>query len=203
MWHDTRLMSFLDKLGKLAMDGLDKASRAADKVQERVDPYIERSELATKIRDRIAPKPPADEEDRVPFANDSPFIQPEAKAADEEKPLANPDVEAQVFGRGTDPWTGRTLQILTDYDTAHEFVDLESEGGLEIETRLLRQTGQETAPYVFLRGELVGGYNALNEIVRLGQLDEMTKPPEERNKRGGMRIVISKREGDELPPGER
>lgn len=204
MWHDTGLMSFLDKVGKLAMDGLDKASRAADKVQARVDPYIERSELATKIRDRIAPKPPPDEDDRKPFANDSPFIVPEARAAEEDdKPLANPELKAQVFGRGTDPWTGRTLQILTDYDTEHDFVDLESEGGLEIETRLIRETGQDTAPYVFLRGELIGGYNALNEVVRLGQLEEMTKHPDERNQRGGIRIVINKREGDDLPPGER
>jgi glutaredoxin len=195
-------MSLLDKVGKLAMDGLDKASRVADRVQERVDPLIDRSPLATKVRDRIAPK--AEREDIPdPFDNDSPFVEPEPEVEEAEQPLGNPNIPAQVYGRGTDPWTGRTLQLLTDHDTEHEFVDLESEGGLKIETRLVRETGQDTDPYVFIRGELVGGFNALNEIVRLGQLDEMTKPPEERSSgAGGIRIVIPKREGDEKPPGE-
>ena len=192
-------MSFLDKVGKLAMDGLEKAHRVADKVQDRVDPLIERSTLASAVRDRIAPKKEG-EEPPDPFANDSPFIEPEPEA--EETPLGDPDKLAQVYGRGTDPWTGRTLQLLTDYDTEHEFVDLEADGGLKIETRLVRETGQENPPFVYLRGELVGGFNALNEIVRLGQLEEMTKHPDERSKgSGGVRIVIAKREGDERPPG--
>lgn len=194
-------MSFLDKVGKLAMDGLDKASRVADKVQERVDPLIERSALATKVRDRIVPKSDAEDDVPDPFANDSPFVAPEPE--EEDKPLGDPEIPAQVYGPGTDPWTGRTLQLLTDHDTEHEFVDLENEGGLKIETRLVRETGQESAPYVFLRGELIGGYNALNEIVRLGQLEEMTKHPDERKDgAGGIRIVIAKREGDDKPPGE-
>ena len=193
-------MSFLDKVGKLAMDGLDKATRAADKLQERVDPLIQRSSLATKVREKIAPKAEGGDVPD-PYANDSPFIQPEPEEST--KPLGNPDLVAQVYGPGTDPWTGRSLQMLTDHDVEHEFVDLEAEGGLRLETRLVRETGQDTAPYIFLRGELIGGYNALNEIVRLGQLDEMIKHPDERSKgSGGVRIVIAKREGDDKPPGE-
>jgi glutaredoxin len=195
-------MSFLDKVGKLAMDGLDKASRVADKVQERVDPLIAKSTLATKVRDRIAPKTDSGEAPPDPFPNDSPFI--EAPQEEEDKPLGDPEIAAQVYGNGTDPWTGRTLQLLTDHDTAHEFVDLESEGGLKIETRLVRETQQDKPPYVYLRGQLVGGYNALNEIVRLGQLEAMTVHPDEQSgRKGGIRIVIAKREGDDLPPGER
>jgi glutaredoxin len=166
-----------------------------------VDPLIERSPLATKVRDRIAPRGEA-KDVPDPFDNDSPFEAPEP--VEENTPLGKPELPAQVFGPGTDPWTGRTLQLLTDHGTEHEFVDLESEGGLKIETRLVRETGQEKPPYVFLRGKLIGGYNALNEIVRLGQLAEMTKSPEERTgARGGIRIVIAAREGDETPPGER
>lgn len=193
-------MSFLDKVGKLAMDGLEKASRVADKVQERVDPLIERSALASKVRDRIVPKKES-EEPPDPYANDSPFISDEPEKAEE--PLAKVELPAQVFGAGTDPWTGRILQMLTDHQVEHEFTDLEGEGGLKIETRLVRDTGQDKAPYVFLRGELIGGYNALNEIVRLGQLEEMTLHPDERkDRKGGIRIVIAKREGDDRPPGE-
>ncbi len=194
-------MGFLDKVGKLAMDGLEKATRAADIVQQRVDPLIERSALATRVRDRIAPKT-AGEEAPEPYANDSPFL--DAEPEEEDKPLGDPELVAQIFGPGTDPWTGRSLQLLTDHDTEHAFVDLEVEGGLKIEARLVRETGQDKPPYVFLRGELIGGYNALNEIVRLGQLDEMTKCADERSSGSGrVRIVIAKREGgDDLPPGE-
>jgi glutaredoxin len=195
-------MSFLDKVGKLAMDGLDKATRVVDKVQERVDPLIARSALATKVRDRIAPNSASGDEPPDPYPNVSPFI--DAPQEEEETPLGNPELAGQVFGNGTDPWTGRVLQMLTDHETDHEFIDLESEGGLKLETRLVRETQQDKPPYVFLRGELIGGYNALNEIVRLGQLEVMTTHPDERSKgSGGVRIVIAKREGDDLPPGER
>jgi glutaredoxin len=194
-------MGLLDKVGKLAMDAIDQAARTADKVQQRVDPLIERSELASKIRDRIRPKHESIEVPD-PEPNESPFVSQDEPEPEAEKPLANPALAAQIFGRGTDPWTGRSLQMLTDHGVDHEFVDLEAEGGLKIETRLLRETKQETAPYIFLRGELIGGYNALNEVIRLGQIDEMVKPPEERGK-GRMRIVIQKRGGDDVPPGER
>ncbi len=197
-------MSILDKVGKLAMDGLDKAARAADKLQERVDPLVARSPLATKIRDRIAPRATVpDDALREPPPNASPFAAPAPEPEADERPLGDPSRKAQVYGNGTDPWTGRALQLLADHDVEHEFVDLEGDGGLKLETRLVRETGQDRPPFVYLRGELVGGFNALSEIVRLGQLEEMIKAPEERAKGGGIRIVIPKREGDDLPPGER
>jgi glutaredoxin len=92
---------------------------------------------------------------------------------------------------------------LNDHDIEHGFVDLESEDGLKIEPRLHNETKQSNPPYVYLRGEFIGGYNALNEIVRLGQLEEMTMTAEERDKSGKRtRIVISKRTEDDRPPGE-
>jgi glutaredoxin len=196
-------MGLLDKVGKLAMDAIDSAARTADRVQQKVDPLIERSELASRIRDRMRTKHESIEVPD-PEPNESPFVTHEDSEVEDDKPLANPALAAQIYGRGTDPWTGRALQLLTDHGVEHEFVDLEGDGGLKIETRLLRETGQEAAPYIFLRGELVGGYNALSEIVRLGQLDEMVKPLEERGKGAGRtRIVIQKRGADEVPPGER
>jgi glutaredoxin len=194
-------MSLLDKVGKAAMDAIDKASRAKDGVQKRLDPLIEKSEVATRLRDRIAPPERSLDEIPTPEQNDSPFTTAETEP-DEDEPLADPSRPAQIFGRGTDPWTGRCLRILADRDVEHDFVDLEDEGGLGIETRLVRQTGQQTAPYIFLRGELIGGFDALNEIERLGQLEEMVKPPEERQK-GRVRIQIAKRGEDTTRPGER
>ncbi len=196
-------MSLLDKVGKAAMDAIDKAARAKDGVQKRLDPLIEKSEMATRLRDRIVPPERSLDEIPEPENNDSPFVSAEAEDEPErDEPLADPSRPAQVFGRGTDPWTGRCLRILADRDIDHDYVDLEDEGGLGIETRLVRQTGQQTAPYIFLRGELIGGFDALNEIERLGQLEEMVKPPEERRK-GRVRIQVAKRGEDGLRPGER
>lgn len=194
-------MSLLDKVGKAAMDAIDKAARAKDGVQKRLDPLIEKSEVATRLRDRIAPPERSLDEIPTPEQNDSPFLSTEAEP-EEDEPLADASRPAQVFGPGTDPWTGRCLRILADRDIDHDFVDLEDEGGLGIETRLVRQTGQQAAPYIFLRGELIGGFDALNEIERLGQLEEMVKPPDERQK-GRVRIQIAKRGEDGLRPGER
>jgi glutaredoxin len=194
-------MSLLDKVGKAAMDAVDKAVRAKDDVQKRLDPLIDKSEVASKIRDRVSPAQRSLDEIPDPEKNESPFVQ-STPEPEEDEPLADPSRPAQIFGRGTDPWTGRCLRILADRDIDHDFVDLEEEGGLGIETRLIRQTSQQTAPYVFLRGELVGGFDALSEIERLGQLEEMAKPPEERSK-GRVRIQIAKRGEDDLRPGER
>ena len=194
-------MSLLDKVGKAAMDAIDKAVRAKDDVQKRLDPLVEKSEVATRLRDRIAPAPRSLDEIPDPEKNESPFVS-SSPEPEEDEPLADASRPAQVFGRGTDPWTGRCLRILADRDIDHDFVDLEDEGGLGIETRLVRQTGQQSVPYVFLRGELVGGFDALDEIERLGQLEEMARPPDERRK-GRVRIQIAKRGEDGMRPGER
>jgi glutaredoxin len=172
-------MSFLHKVGKAAMDALGKASRLADKVSRREDDFS------------AAP---------LPEQNSSPFEAPEEE---DDEPLANPELPAQVFGRGTDPWTGRSLQLLTDHEVDHEFTDLDGDGGLTTETMLVRETQAQNPPYIFLRGAFIGAYDALNEIVRLGQIEEMTKHPDERDKSGSRtRIVIAKRDGEEPRPGE-
>lgn len=194
-------MSLLDKVGKAAMDAIHKATLAAENVQQRADALIDKSPLASQLRERIAPKK-TDDGFVVPDPedNDSPFAVLEEE---EDAPLANPDKAAQVFGPSTDPWTGRCLQLLTDHGVEHDYVDLEAEGGMAVETRLVRETAQHNPPYVFLRGSFIGGYDALNEIVRLGQIEELTLPPEERNKRAGRtRIVIAKRGEDAVRPGE-
>jgi glutaredoxin len=192
-------MSFLDKVGKVAMDAVDGAARLAEKARERVDPLLEKAPLPAGLRDRLRPK--ADDfRAPDPEPNESPFQT--APEPEQRKPLANAAVPAQVYGRGTDPWTGRALQLLADRGVEHEFVDLEVEGGAQIEGQLIRETRQNDSPYVYLRGEFVGGFNALDEIDRLGQLDDRVKPAEERSKAvGRVRIAIPKH-GEDLFPGE-
>lgn len=120
------------------------------------------------------------------------------------KPLGNPAVAVQVYGRAIDPWTGRTTRLLKDRSIAFEFVELDATGNERLTPRLETETKQRITPYVYIRGEFVGGFNALDEIERLGQLDEMIKTPEERaqSPHQGVKIVIAKRGAEEAPPGE-
>lgn len=86
--------------------------------------------------------------------------------------LGNPQRAAQVFGRGSCLWTGRVTRLLEDRDIEHDYVDLDDPANQAHHVQLVRETKQNESPYVFVRGEFVGGYDALSELDRLGQLAE-------------------------------
>ncbi len=209
-------MSWLDKVAKKTLDALELAVRAAEQVQVHVAPLIERSPLASRLRVRFG-APEGDEArapDNAPATEEPsggptrvgplPPVERTATTEKPERPIGKPLLAAQVFGRGTDPWTLRALQLFEERGIECELVDLEAEGGESFEVRLVRETHHPSSPFIYLRGDYVGGFNALNELDRLGQLDELVKTPEERAAAGGRRrIVVPKRSGDDLAPGER
>jgi glutaredoxin len=119
-------------------------------------------------------------------------------SAPPQKPLGDPSVPMQIYGRKSEPWTGRALLIVRDQDLPHAFVDLEQDDG-RLEARLQSETKQTVMPYVFIRGEFIGGYNALDELNRLGALEDAIKPPSERKNA----FVVPKRGPENAPPGER
>lgn len=119
--------------------------------------------------------------------------------------FGDPTIKAQIFGKKSCPWSGRAITLLERNKVDYDFVDLEEP---EHETKLLplaNETKQHTVPYVYLRGQFVGGFNALAEVERLGQLefalmsaDERAKAPE--HVRG---IVIAARPNtDEIVPAD-
>ncbi len=60
-------------------------------------------------------------------------------------------------------------------------------------------------PYVFLRGQFIGGYNALAEVERLGQLEIALMSPEERAKAPAhLRLIeiVPRPNTDEVAPAE-
>lgn len=123
------------------------------------------------------------------------------KKAAAEEPLGDPNQPAQVFGRDADPWTGRVKLLLRDRQVDFSYVDLDLDENLALAARLVRETKQVEGPYVYLRGELIGGYNAISELERLGQLDDRILPADQRQKAvGGVRIVVPSRGPEGGPP---
>jgi glutaredoxin 3 len=111
---------------------------------------------------------------------------PAAAAPVEAKPtgFGDPSIKAQIFGKRSCPWTGRALSLLERHKVDFDFVDLEEPEHEAKQAALTQETRQNTVPYVYLRGRFVGGFNALSEIERLGQLEvalmskeELTRAP--------------------------
>jgi glutaredoxin len=94
--------------------------------------------------------------------------------------LGNPGIKAQIYGKKSDPWTGRAITVLERNKVDFDFIDLEEPEHEPAHVRLVDETKQHTVPYVFLRGQFIGGFNALAEIERLGQLEYALMTVEER-----------------------
>jgi glutaredoxin len=116
-------------------------------------------------------------------------------------PLGDPAQPAQIYGQRGDLWTQRAVDLLAGKGSQHQFVDLDDPAQPELPHRLAQETGRNTAPYVFVRGQFIGGFNALDELERLGQLDErLAGPSAATNQRPRIRIEIAEREeAQDLP----
>jgi glutaredoxin len=85
--------------------------------------------------------------------------------------LGDPAIKAQIYGKKSCPWTGRAITLLERHKVDFDFVDLEEPEHEAKLAPLALETRQNTVPYVYLRGRFVGGFNALSEVERLGQLE--------------------------------
>jgi glutaredoxin len=91
-------------------------------------------------------------------------------------------IKAQIFGKKSDPWTGRAITILERHKVDFDNVDLEEPEHEQKIIALSNETKQHTVPFVYLRGQFIGGFNALAEIERLGQLEYALMTADERAK---------------------
>jgi glutaredoxin len=96
-----------------------------------------------------------------------------------QKPLGDPAIKAQIYGKRSCPWTGRAITLLERHKVDYDFVDLEEPEHEAKAIALAAETKQTTVPYVYLRGRFVGGFNALSEVERLGQLEVALMSKEE------------------------
>ncbi|HEY4239172.1 MAG TPA: glutaredoxin [Kofleriaceae bacterium] len=129
----------------------------------------------------------------------------EAKAAKAAAGMGDASIKAQIFGKKSCPWSGRAITLMEKHKVDFDWVDLEEPEHEAKATKLALETKQNTVPYVYLRGQFVGGFNALAEIERLGQLEVALMSAEERkNAPAHLRNVeiASRPNTDEVAPGE-
>lgn len=119
--------------------------------------------------------------------------------------FGDPSVKAQIFGKKSCPWTGRAITLLERHKVDFDLIDLEEPEHEAKLTGLALETKQHTVPFVYLRGQFIGGFNALSEIERLGQLEAALMSAEERAAAPAhvRSVVIAPRPNtDEVAPAE-
>lgn len=146
--------------GNRLFDTVDRLASRADHLLDKV---------RKKPRKRLT-------EELVIIEPPDPFTKPVATAsagpAPVEPPLGDVAVPAQVYGRRTDDRSGRAVRTLRDRGVDARFINLDDPEQLTTEKRLVRDTRQYEMPWVFVKGEFVGNYDALERMAREGKLDE-------------------------------
>ncbi len=120
------------------------------------------------------------------------------------KTLGDPSIKAQIYGKKSCPWSGRAITLFEKHKVDYDFVDLEEPEHESKALALSTETKQQTVPYVYLRGQFIGGFNALSEIERLGQLEGALMSAEEKAAAPAhVHVVIVPRPNtDEVAPAE-
>jgi glutaredoxin len=197
--------------------GLNRADEIGGEVRDFLTDRVATDPRYVNVRKRVAKlfggtyeskadvtaKAVAAEAKRKAAAAPMPPTKKEAAAAAALKGFGNPEIKAQVFGKKSCPWTGRSITVLERNKVDFDFVDLEEPehenklGNLQLETK------QHTVPFNYLRGQFIGGFNALAEIERLGQLEFALMTADERAKVPHMRVeIVARPNTDEVAPAE-
>ena len=165
---------------------------------------VDRALVVTdKVLDRLR-KEPRKRLDAVPTppAPPDPFVEKPAAAAapPTEKPLGDPGLVAQIYGKRTCMWSGRVQRIFQDLGMPARFIELDDPDQLGVESRLVKETKRYETPYVYVRGEYVGGFQAVDELLRLGELETRALPADQRaaaTKRSRIRLQTEPSGGQE------
>ena len=154
-------MSILGKLGRKALTKV-KSSRKLAAIKGGIDILIS-----------------SDDESQNKLSSSSKKRDP-ARVESESFSLGDARKAAQVFGARSCPWSGRALRVFESAGVKASYMDLDIDGSFPIREELRKETGQRSVPYVFLRGRFIGGFDALDEVQRLGQLEYLTLSEAER-----------------------
>lgn len=184
--------------------GRELGKKLLEKASGKVGDALSRADvLGGKVRDRVVeklaelkpPTPPPAVRAPAPAA-------PRAVVKPPPAGLGDPSRPAQVFGRRSCPWSGRVLALLESNRIEHSYFDLDTYGGEGVLRELKQETKQETVPYVFIRGRFIGGYNAIDELQRLGQLEYLILSDAERAQHpmhGRIEVAPRRHDGERFP----
>jgi len=156
-------------------------------------------------RDEAVARARAAEAKRKAAAAPSAPTKSEAAAAAKGKGFGDPSLKAQIFGKNSCPWSGRAITLLEKHKLDYDYIDLEQPEHEAKLAPLTIETKQHTQPFIYLRGVFIGGFNALAEIERLGQLEVALMTKEEReNAPAHLRNVeiVPRPNTDEVVPAE-
>jgi len=162
-----------------------------DQIQEKMatdQRYIKARKTVAKLLGRQweSQAEVADREKRAEAARKAAAAKPATAAAQAAAKAAagfgDPSIKAQIFGKKSCPWSGRAITILERNKVDFDFVDCEEPEHEAKLVPLANETRQHTVPFIYLRGQFIGGFNALAEIERLGQLEYALMSAEERAK---------------------
>jgi glutaredoxin len=135
----------------------------------------------------------------------APTPPPKAQQAAARKGYGDPSLKAQIYGKNSCPWTGRAITLLERHKLDYDYIDLEQPEHESKLAPLQSETRQHTQPFIYLRGQFIGGFNALAEIERLGQLEFALMSAEERaNAPAHVRSIeiVPRPNTDEVVPAE-
>ncbi len=116
--------------------------------------------------------------------------------------LGDPARAMQIFGRASCPWSGRARMLVERAGLEHSYFDLAGYGADQVLRELKQETKQDSVPYVYVRGRFIGGYNALDELSRLGHLEYLTLPEHERAQHpmhGRIEVLPRRHDGERIP----
>jgi glutaredoxin len=129
------------------------------KVVDKTDVLLDKVRKAPRKRLDFVPQPVSVPDPFGPAAPPKGAAAPVAPP--KEKPLGDPSLAAQVYGKRTCEWTGRAVALLAEHGIDARFVNIADPTFEHFEMKLVGETKQYTLPYVYLKGEFVGGYDAL------------------------------------------
>ena len=183
--------------------GRELGKKLFEKASGKVGDALSRADvLGGKVRDRVVEKLAELKPSAPPAAKTPTPVAPRPVVKPPPAGLGDPARPAQMFGRRSCPWSGRALALLESNRIEHTYFDLDTYGGDSVLRELKNETKQDTVPYIFVRGRFIGGYNALDELHRLGQLDYLTLSDEERTKHpmhGRIEVAARRHDGEHFP----
>jgi len=151
--------------------------RVVDGVLDRADRFADRFRKAPRKRLDFVPQPlvPVD-----PFGAAARPIHAEGEIAGpttgEPAPLGDAGLVAQIYGRRTCDVTGRAVQLLREKSLTPRMIDMDDPDRRDLENRLIRETKRYQTPYVYLRGEYIGGFDELAELAKTKEFDVKIAP---------------------------